>query len=410
MYVFYFFAAVLIWLSVLSLRGGFRYLAFVKNELNKPKADFAPFASIIAPCRGLDAGLKENLAALFRQDYPDYEIVFVVDGKDDKAVFVIEQLRLEFPQIQSKLVVAGKASESAQKVHNLRFAVGEVNVASKVFAFVDSDARPNPCWLRSLVAPLADEKIGAATGYRWFLSEKHHFSSELCSVWNASIASALGGEPNKNFCWGGSTAISRQTFEKINMRERWRGTLSDDFAVTRAMKENNLGIYFVPACLTAAIEDFGFDKMIEFTTRQMKITRVYAPHFWKASLAGGIIFSLTFWTGVFLTIYLALSGAAFALPLILILVIFALGAGKAYLRLEAVKLALPQYKKELARSFFSQTILWCLTPPIYLYNGLAAAFSRKIVWRGIVYEMKSPNETVILSKPEFEFKEIEATR
>ena len=67
-FVFYFFAAVLVFLGCKSLRGGIDYLAFFKRELAKPESDFAPFASIIAPCRGLDSNLKENLSALFRLD------------------------------------------------------------------------------------------------------------------------------------------------------------------------------------------------------------------------------------------------------------------------------------------------------------------------------------------------------
>jgi hypothetical protein len=34
---------------------------------------------------------------------------------------------------------------------------------------------------------------------------------------------------------------------------------------------------------------------------------------------------------------------------------------------------------------------------LHLYNALAALFSRRITWRGITYELKSPTETVIIS-------------
>ncbi len=151
--------------------------------------------------------------------------------------------------------------------------------------FVDSDARPDKNWLKNLIAPLRDEKIGCATGYRWFISGKRNFASEMLSVWNASIASALGANRKSNFCWGGSMALRRETFDKIKMRERWKGTLSDDFAVTRTMKENGLAIYFVPQALTVSIEDCSFKRLLEFTTRQMKITRVYASNLWIASSA-----------------------------------------------------------------------------------------------------------------------------
>src|SRR5207249_20431 len=90
----------------------------------------------------------------------------------------------------AKLVIAPKATGSSQKVKNLREAVLHVDDASQILVFVDSDARPSTDWLQNLAAPLQDEKIGAATGYRWFIAENPGFGSEMRSVWNASIASA----------------------------------------------------------------------------------------------------------------------------------------------------------------------------------------------------------------------------
>ena len=398
MIVFYFFAALLVLLGLQSLRSGFRYLAYFKKELAKAPSNFTPFVSIIAPCRGLDTDLEKNLTALYKQNYPAYEIIFVVDDRNDPALGVIESAwKNVATDAVSKLIVAGKAVDCGQKVHNLRTAVKQVDEQSEVFVFVDSDARPGENWLRSLVAPLENKNIGAATGYRWFVSKSPNFASELRSVWNASIASALGENERNNFCWGGATAIRRETFEKIKMPERWQGTLSDDFAMTRALKENNLSIHFVPQCLTPSVEDCSFAELLEFTTRQMKITRVYAPHFWRLSLIGAFLFTGVFSALLVLTIWRALGGESFWLPLLFVFVIFILGAAKAWLRLKAVKLVLTDYKRELNKSFLSQILLWVITPPVYLYNCLCAAFSRKIIWRGIRYDLKSPTETVIIS-------------
>lgn len=396
MFVFYFFAVVLIWLGVLSLRGGFRFYNYFKAEISKSESNFTPFASIIAPCRGLDDGLSENLDALFQQNYPAYEIVFVVDDAQDAAVKVIEQVSRPFSN--SKIIVAGQATTSGQKVHNLRRAVAEVSEHSEIFVFVDSDARPAENWLRSLVAPLAAENIGAASGYRWFVAKNDLFATQLRVVWNASIASALGANTAKNFCWGGATAIRRTTFEKLEMLEKWRGAASDDFALTNALQAAGMPIYFVPQCLTPSVENCTLSELIEFSTRQMKITRVYAPHLWKASLIGSFLFAAIFWTGVFLVVFRAVNNHSFWLELILLIIIFALGAAKSAVRLQAVKLVLPDYQKQLNASLKWHLTLWTVTPILYFYNSLAAAFSRCIVWRGISYELKSPQETVIMSK------------
>lgn len=392
-YVFYFFAAVLVFLSYQSLRGGIYYLNYFQRELARPKSNYTPFCSVVVPCRGLDEDLRENLSALFRQDFPAYEIVFAVDDVRDESVSIIKNLSADY--VSTKLVVAGKAENEGQKVRNLRRAVLEISDESEIFVFVDSDTRPRQDWLRNLIAPLEDGEIGCASGYRWFVQRRGGFSTALRAVWNASIASALGANRAGNFCWGGSLAIRRETFEKLNVREKWRGTLSDDFAVTRAMKEANLPIYFVPQCLTATVEDCTFKEFLEFSTRQMKITRVCAAPLWKASFVGSFLFTAVFWTGV--TLLFFLSGIHLRLTLIILLTIFALGFGKAWLRLKAVKLVLTDYETELNKQFLPQLTLWTITPLVYFYNCLGALFSRKITWRGIEYRLQSATETEVLS-------------
>jgi ceramide glucosyltransferase len=399
MFVFYLFAALVVWLGIDSLRGGLRYLAFVRRELDREPTSFTPFASIIAPCRGLDQGLRENLRALFTQNYPAYEIIFVTDSADDPSLAVIEELRATFIEregLTTRVLLAGAATESGQKVHNLRVAAAEVDSMSRVLVFVDSDARPPDDWLRMLVAPLEERSAGAATGYRWFIPVRGGLASHLRSCWNASIASALGEHADKNFCWGGSTAIRRETFESLNMQERWRGALSDDFALMRALREAHLPVHFVPGCLTPSFEDCGPLELIEFTTRQLKITRVYAPHFWKAVLAGSFLFVTVFFGGIALIITRAALGLPFLTPLLFVALIFALGAGKAYVRWRAVGLALAPHGARLRRGLWAQLLLWPFASVLYLYNALAAAFSRRITWRGITYELKSPTETVII--------------
>ncbi|MDQ3800814.1 MAG: glycosyltransferase family 2 protein [Acidobacteriota bacterium] len=396
--VFYFFAAVLVFLSYKSLRGGINYLDFFKRELARPESGFTPFVSVIAPCRGLDDGLEKNLSALFRQDFPAYEVIFVTSHETDESVKIIEEVSREgAKRAKSRIVFSGKATGESQKVRNLREAVRHVSDESEIFVFVDSDARPSENWLRNLIAPLADEKMGAATGYRWFISKNFGFASEMRAVWNASIASALGANRKSNFCWGGSTAMRRATFEKLRMRERWRGTLSDDFAVTRALKEANLPVYFVPQALTASVEDCSLRELFEFTTRQMKITRVYAPHLWKQSFMGAFLFNLVFVWGIFIIAFNSINTVVFWFAAASLFLISAFSTGKAWLRLNAVRLILKDYEKDLRRrQFWTQNTLWIFSPALFLYNCACALVSRRIRWRGIAYELKSPAETVII--------------
>ena len=397
MIIFYFFAVVLVFLSYKSLRGGIKYLNFFKTELAKTKSQYTPFVCIIAPCRGIDAGLEENLSSLFVQTFPAYEILFVVDDERDEAVEIIRRVSRRGAR-DARLIVAGKAKDSSQKVHNLREAVLKADEKSEIFVFVDSDTRPNGNWLKDLIAPLEDENIGCSTAYRWFISKKGNFASEMRGVWNASIASALGENKRSNFCWGGSMAIRRETFEKLDIREKWRGVLSDDFTVTRAMKEANLPIYFVPQALTASVEDCSFKELLEFTTRQMKITRVYSPNLWLTSLIGSFLFNLVFIWGVLIIIFSSVNSFSFRFTLCALTLVSIFSIGKAWLRLRAVRLVLTNYEKELRNQFWTQNTLWILSPALFFYNAFCALLSRKIVWRGITYKLISPYETSKLSE------------
>jgi cellulose synthase/poly-beta-1,6-N-acetylglucosamine synthase-like glycosyltransferase len=400
MWVFYFFAAISIWLALVSLRGGVRFVRYLQTELARDYPEFTPFATVFVPCRGVDEGLKENISAIFAQDYPEFEIVFVSDRAGDPAFAVINQARRLFTGESGptmRFVISGPATGCGQKVHNLRAAVAAAASQSEVLVFVDTDARPGANWLRNLIGPLQDLNLGATTGYRWFVPVRGGLASHLRSVWNAAIASALGERLEKNFCWGGSTAIRRQTFYQCKVTEYWRGTVSDDFALTRALHEAGLPIKFVPQCLTASVEDCTLKELIEFTTRQLKITRVYAAHLWRGVLIGSVLFVLVFFGGMALVIARALLGLSFITPLFLLLIIFTLGSMKSHFRLRAVSQAISGPRLNSFQTTWAQLTLWPLASLLYLYNALAAMFSRRITWRGITYELKSPTETVILS-------------
>lgn len=391
--IFAVFAAVLVWSSFGSVRSGVRYYRFFRSSLTKGVSHFSPFASVIVPCRGIEHGLRENLEALFDQNYPDYEVVFVTDSESDPCVPVIREF---LSRRNTKLVISGPADGESQKVWNLRAAVAAVSERSEVFAFVDSDARVSRAWLGALVSELSAPSVGAATGYRWFISPGKKIVSELRACWNASVASRLGEDASGNFCWGGSTAILRDRFDELGILEKWKGTLSDDYALMRAVNGAGLGIAFVPSAMCASVDDCTFGEMLEFTTRQMKITRVYAPALWLSGLIGSALFNLVMVSGV----ALVLAGPQFSriIAASALSLVWGFSVGKAFIRLRAVALAMPDFANELRAQTLSQIFLWALSPSVFLYNCLAALVSRDITWRGIRYRLSSPERTEILGK------------
>ncbi len=386
------FAALLAYLSLRSLLSGVAYLKYFKQELEAPASGYTPFATIIAPCKGLEQSLADNLRALLDQNYPAYEVLFVVDDLNDPAVPLIDNIcRAGRPH--SRLIVAPPATRSGQKVENLRTAVTAADERSRVFVFVDSDVRPSKDWLASLVAPIEDEKIGASTGYRWFVSYRSSLAAEIRSAWNASIASALGPETASNFCWGGSTAISRDVFHRLHVSDGWKGTVSDDFALTRMLTTAGLQIKFVPKALVESNGACTVRQLFEFTNRQMKITRVYAKGLWIRSIIGSGLFNAVFVGSLLLVVLFPTSSLETVAAVSSLFFITALSTAKAWLRFRAVQLVLRS--EAVHRQLLYQLTLWLVTPAIFLINSIAALFSTTIVWRGIEYQMVSAAETSV---------------
>ena len=260
--------------SIFIGRISFRCLRAARTA--RPLPDFQPFVSVIAPSRGLEPGWIDNLRPLLEQDYPRYEVLFVFDRADDPAM-PGDELATDFHGF-SRTIIAGPATDSGQKVHNLRVAVTQVDPKSEVLVFVDTDARPASDWLRKLVAPLMDETLGASSGYRWFVPVKGGIASRLRGVWNASIASALGADATKNFCWGGSTAIRRTTFERLERSTSAGAAPSLTISRSRAFSKPNFRFTSRPTVWSVGRRLRLPGVLLEFTTRQIKITRVYASH------------------------------------------------------------------------------------------------------------------------------------
>jgi hypothetical protein len=131
----------------------------------------------------------------------------------------------------------------------------------------------------------------------------------------------------------------------------------------------------------------------------MKITRVYAPHLWKMSFAGAGLFNLVLVWGAFNLFFYPAHSFAFWFSAAALVLVSVFSIGKSQLRLQAVKMALKNYERDLKKQFWTQNTLWICAPALFFYNGLCALFSRKIVWRGIKYELVSPDKTSIKERP-----------
>lgn len=145
---------------------GYYLLAIIAGERffrrqPAPSSEFTPAISILKPIFGLDRDAFENYASFCRQDYPEFEILFCVSGKEDPAVPVIESLIREFPERAIQLIVGAEGQGASDKVNKLCRLVREAR--HEVVIVSDSDVRVEPGFLRAVVAPFRDPKVGGVT-------------------------------------------------------------------------------------------------------------------------------------------------------------------------------------------------------------------------------------------------------
>jgi ceramide glucosyltransferase len=296
---------------------------------------------------------------------------------------------------KAQVCIAGEHNGRSEKVNNLLCALETVADDSQVLVFVDSDTRVAEHWLGSLVAPLVDERNAATTGYRWYLPERGGFFAAMLSAWNGSVATSLG-DHKRNFAWGGSTAILKETFERLKVRDAWANALSDDYALTNALQKNGQQIKFVPRCLTVSVADATLRSLLEFTTRQVIITRVYNQRLWWVGMISQTLFNAGFFGGLIFAAMQMATAKPSLLMFSLLAIIYLLGSAKGVLRLLAAREMLPQAKSEITSLWWIYCLLWVLVSPLYLFNFIQSATTRRILWRGVLYEMRSPEETIVI--------------
>ena len=393
--LFYLLAIVQIAVGAYLIWQGLQWLGYARRRMRTDPGFHAPRVAVLCPCKGVESGLERNLVALTEFNHQNYEVFFILASESDPAAAIVNRV-ISSSRVTAHLIVAGQPQECGEKVNNLRVAVEQLPEEFEVLVFADSDGRPGRSWLQRLTAPLGDERIGATTTMRWLIANRGDLATALLAAWNAPIVTMLS-EKGKNFCWGGGTAIRRSVFEGIGVLDEWRTSVSDDYSMTNALERAGRSIFFVPECLTVSYVETDLSGLLEFTNRQILITRVYAQKIWRAAAVTHLLYCVTVVLGLALTIGDLISERPALHIAALTFFILLLSAIRASLRVIAVTEILPGSKAQIMNQAWVNIALPAAIPFVYLINFTHSLLTRKIRWRNIRYELISSNQTRIIS-------------
>jgi len=218
--------------------------SFLRDRLAQVTAPPLPPVSILKPLKGGDPGLYDSLRSHCLQDYPEYEIIFGVNDPRDAAVAVVEQLQREFPQRAIHLVVAPDQLGANVKVSNLQQMLPSSRYEHMLVN--DGDIRVEPDYLRRIIAPLADDRVGMVTClYRGVTAatlgsrlESLGIATDFC----AGVLVARFLEGGLRFALGSTLAFRRTDLERAGGFEAIVDFLADDYELGRRIADLGLRV------------------------------------------------------------------------------------------------------------------------------------------------------------------------
>jgi ceramide glucosyltransferase len=198
-----------------------------------------PGVSILKPLKGIDPEIYESFRSHCLQDYPEYEVIFGVSDMNDPAIESVKRLQEEFPARRIQLVVASQVLGANVKVSNLAQMLPQARYDYLIVN--DSDIRVEVDYLRRVIAPLADEKVGMVTClYRGVAGatlgsrlEALGIGSDFC----AGVLAARKLEGGIRFGLGSTLAFRRSELEKIGGFHSIVDYLADDYELGKRIAE-----------------------------------------------------------------------------------------------------------------------------------------------------------------------------
>ena len=335
-------------------------------------SEFTPPISILKPLKGTDPGMYESFRSHCLQDYPQYEILFGVSDANDPALQLVEQLKKEFPATEIRVIVCKKILGTNVKISNLAQMLPQARYEHLIVN--DSDILIEPNYLKNIIAPLANAKIGLVTClYRGQASSTLGSRLESLGIstdFAAGVLTARYLENGIRFGMGSTLAFRRGDLQSIGGFESLLDYLADDYQIGYKLAEAGKEVQLSETVVQTSVSAYSFR---DFWRHQLRWARTIRDS--RRSGYFGLIF--TFGLAWALAAVFLAHGEAWAWVLLAttfaLRIVQAIMTGKLCLRDQQVL-----------------KFLWLLPlrDLIAVAVWLASFFGHSIRWRGDLFSLK----------------------
>jgi glycosyltransferase involved in cell wall biosynthesis len=245
----------------------------------------SPKVALVICVRGKDPTLLDCINAALNQSYPDYGVHIIVDHRSDPAWPLVQDRVAANPQTSSVVQALDNPGRSCSlKCSSLIQAISALDASYEVVALLDTDIVPGRHWLRGMVAPLADPKVGATTGNRWFEPYPSTWAGLVRYAWNGAAVVLMHW---LQIAWGGSLAIKRSVIDDGRLLSHWSYTYGEDTAINPALHRLGLRLEFVSSAIVPERGSCDFSQFLNWATRQLLSCRLHHDG-WGHVLVHGI--------------------------------------------------------------------------------------------------------------------------
>ncbi|HEV3084029.1 MAG TPA: glycosyltransferase family 2 protein, partial [Gemmataceae bacterium] len=250
-----------------------------------------PRVAVVLSLRGADPFLTDCLTHVLDQDYPHYQVHIVIDSAEDPAWDAVKGVLAQTAGPRPEVIVRPlerRKDSCSLKISAQLQALESLDPAVDVVAFTDADVIPSRGWLRALVAPLGNARVGATTAFRWYAPRSASWGSLVRYLWNAAACPQMWAF---QIPWGGSLALHSRVFRSPELVNQWQESFGEDTRTYSVLRKLGCKLEYVPVAASVNAETISLAGCCTFIRRQLfsvRSSHALWPGLLALNVAGGL--------------------------------------------------------------------------------------------------------------------------